>query len=77
MVETLENIDVSHIVLETDAPYLAPDPLRGTRNQPAYTNLILQKIANIKNVDAKWLEQQIYNNTLQVFKNYKKQSNCS
>lgn len=73
VVETLQNIDVEHIVLETDAPYLAPDPLRGTRNQPSYTNLILQKIASIKGVDAMWLENQIYSNTLQVFKNYKKQ----
>lgn len=46
----LPEIDLTHIVLETDSPYLAPVPHRGKRNEPSYVPLIAQKIATIKNV---------------------------
>ena len=42
--------DLSNIVLETDAPYLAPMPFRGKRNESAYVSLVAQKIAQLKNV---------------------------
>jgi TatD DNase family protein len=44
----VENIDLTHLVLETDSPYLAPVPYRGKRNQSAYIPLIAAKIADIK-----------------------------
>ncbi len=44
----IEAIDIEHIVLETDAPYLAPSPYRGKRNHPAYLPVIGAKIAEIK-----------------------------
>lgn len=47
--ETLSQIDLRHIVLETDAPYLAPVPYRGKRNESAYIPLIAHKLAGIKN----------------------------
>lgn len=47
--EVLKNAPLEHIVLETDAPYLAPVPYRGKRNEPAYIPYIAQKIAKIKN----------------------------
>lgn len=43
----LSEIDLKHIVLETDAPYLAPAPHRGKRNESAYTLLVAQKLAEI------------------------------
>ncbi len=43
----LNEIDVQHIVLETDAPYLAPVPHRGKRNESSYTLLVAQKLAEI------------------------------
>lgn len=43
----LNDIDISNIVLETDAPYLAPVPHRGKRNESAYTVLVAQKLAEI------------------------------
>lgn len=46
--ETLANIEVEHLVLETDAPYLAPMPHRGKRNEPSYLKLIAEKLAEIK-----------------------------
>jgi len=46
----MEKIDLKHIVLETDAPYLTPVPFRGKRNESAYIKIIAQKLAEIKNV---------------------------
>ncbi len=48
--EVLKNIDLSHIVLETDAPYLSPVPYRGKRNESSYLVEVAKKIAEIKNV---------------------------
>jgi len=45
----LHEIDVQHIVLETDSPYLAPAPHRGKRNESSYTLLVAQKLAEIYN----------------------------
>lgn len=43
----LKEIDLQHIVLETDSPYLAPVPHRGKRNESSYTLLVAQKLAQI------------------------------
>ncbi|MGV6844587.1 MAG: TatD family hydrolase [Lutibacter sp.] len=43
----LNEISLEHIVLETDAPYLAPTPFRGKRNEPSYIPIIAEKLANI------------------------------
>jgi TatD DNase family protein len=45
--EDLANIDPKHIVLETDAPFLAPVPKRGKRNEPAYLELVIKTLANV------------------------------
>jgi len=46
--ETLKEIDLKHLVLETDSPYLAPHPNRGKRNESSYLPLIAQTIADVK-----------------------------
>ncbi len=46
----LKEIDLRHIVLETDAPYLSPVPHRGRRNESSYLGLVAQKIAEIKGI---------------------------
>ena len=43
----LNEIDLKHIVLETDSPYLAPVPFRGKRNESSYTKLVAEKLAQI------------------------------
>src|ERR1700730_8771681 len=50
LAEVLKNIDLRHIVLETDAPYLTPVPFRGKRNESAYLKYIVAKLAVIKEV---------------------------
>jgi len=47
----MENMDLSHVVLETDAPYLAPVPFRGKRNEPGYLKYIVQRLAEIKKLE--------------------------
>lgn len=49
--EVVKEIDLEHLVLETDSPYLAPTPKRGKRNESAYLIYIAEKIAEIHNVD--------------------------
>ena len=46
--KAIENVDLKHLVLETDSPYLAPMPYRGKRNESAYIPLIAAKIAEVK-----------------------------
>ena len=46
MIET----ELKNVVLETDAPYLAPVPFRGKRNEPAYLKYVVEKLAELKNV---------------------------
>ena len=48
--QVLAGIDLRHLLLETDAPFLAPVPHRGKRNESAYLTLIAAKLAEIKNV---------------------------
>ncbi|MEO6613857.1 MAG: TatD family hydrolase [Chitinophagaceae bacterium] len=49
--KVMEKIDLSNIVLETDAPYLAPVPFRGKRNEPAYLKYVVEKLAQVKGTD--------------------------
>ena len=44
-------LPLENIVIETDAPYLAPDPYRGKRNEPSYVEFVARKIAEIRGVD--------------------------
>ncbi len=48
--KVVEQINLEHLVLETDAPYLAPIPFRGKRNEPSYILEVAKKIAEIKSV---------------------------
>ncbi|GAB4036468.1 TatD family hydrolase [Spirosoma gilvum] len=48
--KVLPHVGLEHLVLETDAPYLAPVPYRGKRNEPAYIRLIAQRIADLKQI---------------------------
>ena len=49
--ETVEYIPIGNILLETDSPYLAPNPYRGKRNSSLYLPLVAKEIAQIKGMD--------------------------
>ena len=55
------------ILAETDAPYLAPQPMRGRPNEPAYVMHTLASLAQARNEDPKELEQQIDRNASECF----------
>jgi TatD DNase family protein len=48
--DVLREIPLDSIVLETDAPYLAPVPFRGKRNEPAYLRYVVERLAEVKGV---------------------------
>ena len=50
LAEVLDKIDLKHIVLETDSPYLTPVPFRGKRNESSYLKYVVKKLAEIKKV---------------------------
>lgn len=52
----LEHIDPKYIVLETDAPYLAPHPFRGKRNEPAYLKNIVQVLSEVYSISIEDLD---------------------
>jgi TatD DNase family protein len=55
------------ILSETDAPYVAPIPYRGKRNEPRYVKEIVKKLAEIKNISEEKMNKQILENTRKVF----------
>lgn len=66
--EVIKYIPIDKILLETDAPYVAPAPYRGKRNEPAYVVETAKKLAEIKNIDLEKIAEQTTKNALTVFK---------
>lgn len=65
--KVVEAIDLKHLVLETDAPYLAPVPYRGKRNNPGYLMLVARKIADIKRISIEEVAEVTTLNSIEVF----------
>ena len=65
--KTIEAVDLEHIVLETDSPYLAPSPFRGKRNESAYLHIIAEKLATLKKVDLMEIAQVTSENAKKIF----------
>ena len=63
----LNQIELKHIVLETDSPYLAPVPYRGKRNESSYVTLVAQKLAEIYNLSIEEIAQITTENSKAVF----------
>ncbi|MBW2214130.1 MAG: TatD family hydrolase [Deltaproteobacteria bacterium] len=55
------------LLIETDAPYLAPIPRRGKRNEPAYIAYTAARIAELRGLDPEALAQATYENALRIF----------
>ena len=65
--KTCEIADMEDIIIETDCPYLAPHPLRGTLNEPKNTNLVAEKIALIKGISYDKVVEITTQNALNLF----------
>ena len=63
----LEQIPIEHIVLETDAPYLAPTPFRGKRNESSYITKVLDKLVTIYNLTSQEIAAITTQNSKDVF----------
>jgi len=68
----LKDIPLNKILVETDSPYLSPEPLRGKLNQPCNVKLTAQKIADELEMDYEEFKKIILNNTYNVFKKMKR-----
>lgn len=64
--ETAKKIPLDRVLLETDAPFLAPHPHRGKRNHPAYTRLCCEKIAELRGISVEEVASQTTKNFLHV-----------
>jgi TatD DNase family protein len=65
--EVIKNIDLKHIILETDCPYLPPVPHRGERNEPSYLRFIVKEIANLKQIAEQTVENITTQNAEKIF----------
>jgi len=65
--EVFSKIELSHILLETDGPFLAPQNHRGQRNEPAWIPHIAQKIADLRQCDIKVIADATTNNARDLF----------
>jgi TatD DNase family protein len=66
--KVVEKIGMHHLVLETDAPYLAPVPYRGKRNEPSYTKLVAEKISLICQTTLETVEEITTRNARNLFR---------
>ena len=65
--EIINIVPMDKILIETDSPYLAPEPLRGTRNNSINVKYVAEKIAKIKNISLEDVARITYENALKVF----------
>ncbi len=69
--ETVQQIPLERILLETDCPYMAPEPHRGTRNDSSYIPYVAEKIAELKGITSGEVERVTWENAMQLFSKVK------
>ena len=67
-VEMINLVPNDRILIETDSPYLAPEPVRGTRNTPSNVKFVAQKIADVKGLTLEKVEKITFENTKRILK---------
>lgn len=65
--EVVKELDIKDIVLETDSPYLTPEPKRGKQNKPKYLKYIAKELSKIKEIPYEKLKEILVENTLEIF----------
>ena len=65
--EIINMVPLNKILIETDSPYLAPEPLRGTRNDSSNLKYVIQKIAEFRGIEPQEVAQITYNNANKLF----------
>lgn len=67
IVDVIKYIPLEYIILETDSPYLTPEPYRGKKNEPMYIPIIAKRVADIKGLDIKEIEMATTDNARRLF----------
>lgn len=65
--EIIKMVPNDKMLIETDSPYLAPDPVRGTRNTPINVKYIAKKIADVKQIELEQIAELTYKNAMEIF----------
>lgn len=66
--EVIEKMPIEFMLLETDSPYLTPEPFRGKENQPAYLKYVVEKIASLRGISPEEVEAVTTENAKRAFK---------
>ena len=69
--DVIREVNFNKFMIETDSPYLTPEPFRGRRNEPKHVKLIAEKIAKIKNVSIEQVMQHTTRNAYKLFNKLK------
>ena len=65
--EVIKLVPLERLLIETDSPYLAPEPKRGTRNDSRNVKYIAEKIANVKQISIEQVAKQTYENAMKIY----------
>lgn len=65
--EVAKNVDLERLLIETDSPYLAPEPVRGKRNEPKNVNYVAEMIASLRGMTKEEIIDVTYMNALKLF----------
>jgi hydrolase, TatD family len=68
LIAAAEIVPLDRLLIETDAPYLSPEPKRGRRNEPAYVRYVAQKLAEIKGISIEELAQITTRNAQKIYR---------
>jgi TatD DNase family protein len=66
--EVAQNIPLDRLLVETDSPYLAPEPMRGHRNEPALLRYVAEKIASLRNISLEELAEATTQNAKDIYR---------
>ena len=64
---TAQMLPLNRILLETDAPFLSPQAVRGTVNEPSNTRYVLEKLIELRTESAEEIERVVYENSLRFY----------
>ena len=67
MQEIVKQIPLDRLLVETDSPYLAPEPYRGKRNEPSFVKTVAEMITSLKQISYKEVENQTTDNFFKLF----------
>lgn len=67
IVDVIKDIDLEYIVVETDSPYLSPEPYRGKQNEPQNIKIIVDKICDIKGLESTFVCDTLVSNVCRLF----------